>query len=1295
MKYFSPKVVASCIRVFRICGDAVLYVTISLLVFFAVSLSLIRVLLPNIDNYKSDVELWVSELIGQQIEIATLDAAWYGMEPQLLLRGVQVLSDDRKTTLGYFQQARLGIDLFSSAIEGRVRPGAFTLEGARFVLIRYEDGRISLEGFSDPKSSNISGKNKLLEEWFFKQRLLDIKNSEIVWLDLTKSKKVWTFKDVALRFRNDDQRHWINGSVILPDSLGSRIDIALDARGNLLSTGAWSGNAFLSGDELHIAQIANNLSIKNLKISNGDVDLRLWSQWRKGKLYSVQGNVEFSALQMAAKDAPKIRVINKLSGNIQASSHNDNWEITIDKIIVESNRRNWPQTRLDLKYDQKNKSIISEVSYLKLDEVLPIAALFLDTNRELSKAINGLKAQGAVSNLNLKVDAVGEGNNFLLKGGVSDLGFRSWGAIPGVHFLEGQFQVSNSAFEVSIPSQNFVLDYRQMFSYKHDVKNFTTSIISKFDDEDFQLLAKDVKLNFKQVKSYGSFSYQKVKDQTSNLDLSMYFDSGLVSDVAYYLPTKSMPKETVDWLTHSLLAGEIENGGLLYYGDASKFPFSKNDGVFNVNLPVKKGELNFDDEWPLISEIDGVFDLNANSLSFFGSSAKSMDNVLNNVQIDIPDYRALDKQLTILGNVSGSTANKLSYVLASPVGSEYASQFSFLSLGGDSELVLDISIPLSTPEIAKTFGELQLLGNSIFAEKWKLDLNDVSANLRFNDNGIWSDDLTGKIKTTELHGSIETVEDEKGKTVHIKNSSVVTQNEITELMGFFIDKESWGQYLEGETEIQTDVFIPLGSESEKLEFTLQSNLEGMQVNLPYPLKKNHEESTKLQLYTELTGEKRLLQVNYGTTSSIFETAVNKETHQIRRGGIGFKKEAELPDEIGYRFSGKLKEFAWTEWEPLLLPSEDAQPLLDGTGSPASIYFDLEVEEFAWFGNEFGLASIQASHTSQLWSLHVSGEKLEGQIFVPVVMSSGPMVVDMTRLYVAPSKEGGQSVELDPRDMPEIQLKVADFKYGDIAFGSLEVNADTTVNGVMLDTFIMKSKNTTISAKGDWLVNDEKQKSQFEISIDSKNMGEAIKSWGYADAIGGGKGKINLNVSWPGKPSDFDFEIANGDMAIELKDSSMLGFELGAARMVGLLLPRRLLLDFRDVFKKGMHFDEIKGKYQIQDGDAFTSGLFLAGPVADIHLAGRVGLSKRDYDQVVTVNRRIIGDTIPVALLAVLSAQPLIAAQVYIFQQMFAKQIDDILSIQYTVAGSWDEPVITPVIKNPATGEDLTDDVLDE
>jgi len=1281
-------------KIFRFCWNSLVYVVVSLLVFVAVSLSLARVLLPYIDDYKADIEIWVSDMIGQQVEIATLDAAWYGMEPQLVLKGVQLLSEDRMETLGYFQQARLGLDILSSAMEARIRPGAFTIEGARFVLVRHEDGKISLEGFNDPDASNNADKNRLLEEWFFKQRLLDVKNSEIVWLDLMKSKKTWLFKDVNLRFRNDGRRHWVDGWVKLPNLLGDRLQVALDVRGNLLSADSWVGNVYLEGEKLNIAEFSRNFSLDNLNVSNGEMNFRLWSQWRKAKMHSLQGNFNLINVQMAAQDAPKIRVIKNLSANFSALKNLSEWEATFDKIIVQSGRRFWPETRIDFTYSPELNSIVSEIAYLDLGEVLPIVGIFGRRDQMLSQVISGVKAKGVLSRLNISAKSVNGKYEFMAKGMISNFFSRPWRGFPGITDLDGQFKVSNRAASFIIPRQNLKLDYREKFQYLHNIQSFRASIYSTYNEKGFQLIAKDAEFKFKTVNSSGSFQYQKLKNEAAKLDLAFYIEGGRVNDVEYYVPSKIMPKATSDWLSSALRGGNVHQGGLIYYGALKDFPFKADEGLFNVKLDVKGGKLRFAENWPLITSINGIFDLEASKLSFFGSSGVTSDAELKNVEVSIPNYRIKNKELLITGEAYGPTSDKLAYLYSSPMGKGFADKMKPLKLDGNSDLKLDLTIPLSAPEKVKIFGELFLEDNHLFADEWKLDVRNVFTNLRFNNVGLWSDDFRGKIKQTDIKGGIKTVRDDEGTRLRIMSNSHVSHGEVTELLDYFVDKGHWGQYFNGETEIATEVNIPIDASDKSLKFSLKSDMSGMTIDLPYPLRKSAEEKKELRLFTELTGKKRDLKIDFGGTHSIFEIIATDTSQQINRGGIGFQEYVELPDEIGYRFSGKLSEFFWAEWGPLLNPAEDEKALVEGGGSSGSIYFDVDVDKFSLFGNKFGPTSIQAAQTSQLWSMHLSGKELEGQVIVPVVLSSSPMVVDMERLYVTSGDKEVVSVDVDPREMPEIKLKVVDFKYNDIPFGMLEVNAKKIATGMRLESLIMKTNETSISGQGDWLVTPKGQSSQFDIVVNSTDIGSAIGDWGYANAIAGGKGEIKLNVKWPGKPSDFSFNAANGDVAIKVKDASMLDFELGATKMFGLLLPRRLILDFRDVFKKGMLFDEIKGDYQIQAGDAFTSGLYLNGPIIDIHMAGRIGLSERDYDQVVTVNRRILGDSLPV-LAALTAAAPLVAAQVFIFKKMFEKQIDDILSVQYTIEGSWEDPLITPVIKNASTGEDLTEDILGE
>src|SRR3546814_8237458 len=63
----------------------------------------------------------------------------------------------------------------------------------------------------------------------------------------------------------------------------------------------------------------------------------------------------------------------------------------------------------------------------------------------------------------------------------------------------------------------------------------------------------------------------------------------------------------------------------------------------------------------------------------------------------------------------------------------------------------------------------------------------------------------------------------------------------------------------------------------------------------------------------------------------------------------------------------------------------------------------------------------------------------------------------------------------------------------------------------------------------------------------------------------------------------------GRFTLAARDGQLVDVEPGAGRVLGLLsvaeLPRRLLLDFRDLFSKGFAFNRIGGTIAFADGQA--------------------------------------------------------------------------------------------------------------
>jgi len=143
---------------------------------------------------------------------------------------------------------------------------------------------------------------------------------------------------------------------------------------------------------------------------------------------------------------------------------------------------------------------------------------------------------------------------------------------------------------------------------------------------------------------------------------------------------------------------------------------------------------------------------------------------------------------------------------------------------------------------------------------------------------------------------------------------------------------------------------------------------------------------------------------------------------------------------------------------------------------------------------------------------------------------------------------------------------------------------------------------------------------------------------------------------------------------------LLDVEPGATgRMLGLLslntLPRRLSLDFSDLFSKGFRFDEISGSFVIDDGNAYTNDLLVDGPAAKIEISGRIGLADQDYDELVTV---IPSVKTGIPLAGTLAGGPIVGAALLVAQTLLEGKLGAINRLaekQYSVTGPWDDPVI--------------------
>jgi len=133
------------------------------------------------------------------------------------------------------------------------------------------------------------------------------------------------------------------------------------------------------------------------------------------------------------------------------------------------------------------------------------------------------------------------------------------------------------------------------------------------------------------------------------------------------------------------------------------------------------------------------------------------------------------------------------------------------------------------------------------------------------------------------------------------------------------------------------------------------------------------------------------------------------------------------------------------------------------------------------------------------------------------------------------------------------------------------------------------------------------------------------------------------------------------------------------RVIGLfdlrVLPRRITLDFNDIFSKGFVFSDIIGEFALDRGVAHTDHVIIQAPAARIEIQGQTNFIKQEYNQLVNVFPHV-SNTLPIA--GALVGGFGVGAIAIIIQKIIESEIEKSVNYQYHVTGTWDKPQIDSV-----------------
>ena len=520
------------------------------------------------------------------------------------------------------------------------------------------------------------------------------------------------------------------------------------------------------------------------------------------------------------------------------------------------------------------------------------------------------------------------------------------------------------------------------------------------------------------------------------------------------------------------------------------------------------------------------------------------------------------------------------------------------------------------------------------------------------------------------------------------------------------------------------------------ELMLSSNLQGLGLNLPLPLGKAADTVLPLRYENTLiarpaasgpASKQDQLLVELGRLASLtFVRDLSGTEPRVLRGSIGFGlaagESAPLP-ERGVAANINLASLNIDSWEAVMssaagvsLASTDAPG--GGSGS-AQGYFPtvmaVRANELIAGGRTFQRVVIGGSRDGMNWRANVSADQLNGYVEYrqPSGAGDGRVYARLSRLALAPAaaRDVEELLDKQPTSIPALDIVVDDFELRGKKLGRVEIEAINRGAGSApresgprewrLNKLNFTMPEASLSASGAWAAvatgsagapapqrrDGDRRRMDMNFRLDIADAGILLARLGMKDVIRRGKGKIEGQVGWQGSPLSPDYPSLDGQFNLSVESGQFLKADPGIAKLFGVLslqsLPRRLTLDFRDVFSEGFAFDFVRGDVAISKGIARTNNLQMKGVNAAVLMEGSADIDRETQDLRVIVVPEIDGLT---ASLVATAINPALGLGTVLAQLVLRRPMMQAATQEFHVDGTWTDPRVTKVARTPSSAE---------
>jgi len=1264
---------------------------------FALALLLLRfVVMPQIENYRGALAGLLSRQLGQPVEIAVLNTGWDGWNPKLVVEGFRVLDRARASPTPLLALPKLEmIVAWTSVPLLELRLKELIIEGPRLAIRRDRSGVLRIAGLEfDPEQAS---EELPITDWVLRQREIVVRDALIVWDDDLRNAPQLVLDRVQFHLESGFGHHRFGLKGTPPNDLAAPLDIRGDVE--LDSFKDWQnarGKLFVRLDYADVAAWREWLPLP-VQIASGTGALRVWVDFAGQEARDIVADVELADVKakLGAK-LPEIELTH-LSGRVGTRRVGPQREIYAEALAFTTrDGERLDPTNFELSWregvDERMESGRIEFDRMQISPLVALSA-HLPLSDRLRADLARFAPRGTLSQGRMRwVGTAAAPTSYAGSASFTRLGLLAQDSLPGVTGLDGTVEATQDGGEIRLAGNRVVLDLPRVLEAPLDFDSLQSVVKWERREGATRVKLEQLEITNADITGGASGTYRTLPSGPGEIEIVAHATRGDARQIHRYLP-KGIDESTRRWLSTALVSGTAVDARLKIAGNLAEFPFAHGKGgKLTFTTKAKGVTLAHNEGWPAIEGIDADVRVDGARLSIEAAHGRVYGVDLGKTSVEIADMGLRPAMLRIDGEAAGPIADFMRYLSESPLASKVGPLMAGAETVGEGRLALKIGLPLGQPAAVKVVGDFAFAESQVRIPNVPL-LTKLTGRVTFTEQDVRARDVAAEVLGGPAKLSVATIAGQTRVTGTGNLGLVPLQREYA---------NPYLSRVSGNLDWALNVnVLATGA----LAWVFESSLKGAAIDLPPPIGKTASEEIALRIEgrdeTSPPGTDFIL-ASYGHVAQFaaHRSQLPGGGAKVDRGLLTLGRategtDASRPERAGLWIRGDVPSLNVDDWialRPRGLTNESGRP-------SAALPFagaDLDVHQFDAMGARFTDLKLRMRETPQGWTLDLDGPQIAG---AATWSSPGPaapngrVMARLSRIAVpgrgspatwqsTEAKEAAADSQAQANRWPEIDVAADALISKERNLGRLEFVAKPQGADWRVDKLVLANDAGRLEANGAWRGAGRTQQTKLDVVLDAPDSGGFLARYGYAEGVKGAPTRIEGQVGWAGAPHEFDYASLNGALRIHVGPGRFTKLEPGPSKLLGVLslqaLPRRVTLDYSDVFSEGFAFDEITGNVRITAGVMSTSDLKLVGPAAKVDISGETDLAKETQRLVVRVQPALSSIVSSGAALLFLT-NPLSAAIVgagsLFAQTILQDPVEKMFRNEYTITGGWSDPVI--------------------